>query len=328
MVLVHTAQCLAPKLDPDQSAIVEWAQELYVLPLALFLLVSGASASLLSRSAARSHREERILLWRRGAVLFLIGAANMLVWPDDVIRIFGVFLLLAPLALRARGTVLLLVAIGILVLQYALLLELAPEDQNWLEPLESPPLPAYYWQGFLLSGARPLLPWLAAPLLGLWLARFELTRRSTQAWLFVGGTLAIGVAVAGHELLYSTLPERALFWQAALAAFADDPPSLIFLLSSAGGTCALLAAMMFAGQWRPRSFLITALADCGKMALTWYVAHVCFLQGLAALGLETDGVVAFVLGLQLCVLLVALSMLTAKAHKRGPLEALLRRAAG
>src|SRR5687767_14262681 len=84
---------------------------------ATFVVLAGIGLSLLSRRAVASGNSESIrnvsrLFVYRGLFLLVLGFINLAIWPGDILRVYGVSLLLASALLTASNRSLLFAALG------------------------------------------------------------------------------------------------------------------------------------------------------------------------------------------------------------------------
>src|SRR5262245_56304077 len=82
---------------------------------ATFVVLAGIGITLMSRRAVESGdpaalAEVRRRLVRRGFFLLAIGFVNLILWPGDILRVYGVSLLLATTLITASNRRLLIVA--------------------------------------------------------------------------------------------------------------------------------------------------------------------------------------------------------------------------
>ena len=99
MVVHHFELTMVADADP-LSGLARWMIIFDGRPAALFLILAGVGITLLSRRAVDSGdvaqiARVRMTFLKRGLLLFGLGYLNLLVWPGDILRIYGVSLVLA-----------------------------------------------------------------------------------------------------------------------------------------------------------------------------------------------------------------------------------------
>lgn len=310
-------------------------------PAALFMILAGVGITLRSRkvsndAATEVELQERHILRRRGLVLLALGFLNLLIWPGDILRIYGVSLLIAAEMIRASNRQMLLLALSF-VIGFFVLLSLMNYEQNWdwrtltyhnLWTL-SGSLRNLFYDGF-----RSIFPWTGFLFFGMWLGRQDLADPGTnRRWLIVGLSVMISAEVISLicvSLLSGGDSQRqeeihALFGTGSM-------PPLPLFLSGAGGLAILVitVSIRLTNVW-PKSRIIASLVATGQMALTWYFAHIYLGLGTIVV-LELVGnqslEVAVMTGVAFFVFAALASSLWKRSYRFGPLEWAMRQLAG
>ena len=127
----------------------------------------------------------RETLIRRGYFLFAIGYLNLMIWPGDILRVYGVSLAVAAGLIAATDRRLLAVSLGF-VLGFVLLLLTVDYEKNWDWSTMT-----YHglWtaqgvvRNLFYDGFRSVFPWTGLFLFGMWLGRRDLRDpRPTHGW--------------------------------------------------------------------------------------------------------------------------------------------------
>ena len=309
---------------------------------ATFVVLAGVGITLMSRRAVQSGdaaalSEIRKTLVCRGVFLLVIGFINLTIWPGDILRVYGVSLILASRLLLASSRRLLILAtafaVGFMVLAMA-----GDFEKNWdWQTLTYRNLwtPAGVIRNLFYDGFRSVLPWTGFVLFGMWLGRLDLTDSWTGLRALLAATGVVMAAESVSMLLVSYFvahPADGLDAATVKALFGTESmPALPLFLLAAGGTATSVIALCVRASttwpgrgWRP-------LVATGQMALTWYFAHIVVglgtLVGLGVVGTERLPVAA-----AYGVLFFAVAVLASTAWKsvsrHGPLEWLMRRIAG
>jgi uncharacterized protein len=314
MVLAHYVISLRPD-DPAWLRTLDDSVDGRAAPL--FCLLLGVGATILAGRGASD-----VSLVRRGAALFLLGAA---LWPlvDRVYLIlphYGLLLACVPALRRLPTRALLPAAAGAFIAPSLLTatsvsttLRTERQPDAYEDLLE---VGDVLWHlGW--RGGYPLAGWVGFALVGLWVARLPLRRRSTAWWLIGGGAL-----VAVTQPLVDALARRAGPGRAAvfLDASAHSNHTAWYVLASATAVATVGLCLLAAPVLRP-------LAGLGRSALTAYVAHL----GLGVwvvwpwLDDELPPLVSQVaVALVVVGTMAVLAQLWLRRFGRGPLEAVLR----
>ena len=282
---------------------------------ALFVVLAGVGLAL-----GRARTSDTL---KRAAVLMALGLLNLTIFEADILHFYAFYFLAALPFLSASPKQLWLAILGILVLSMAAHLVL-DYDRNWTWD-------TLYYEGFwtvdgfalhtLFNGWHPVLPWLAFLLLGLWLGRLPLRRRSVQLTMTAVGSL---VAAAG------ALPQHAL-QDPDLRALLDTamiPPGPTYVIAASGSAVAALGLVLLLQPVLDRLRIAPWLIAPGRMALSLYLLHILVGMGtLEALGLlggqlSTSGI--FAISLLACAVSAVFGVLWTRAFGLGPLEQLMR----
>lgn len=309
------------------------AHRLYLFPYGrasvLFVVIAGIGMGfLLGRAHGRSRPRRGmwpVILWRAG--LLIAGGMALQSLTDDIgiiLALYGILFLAAPLVgrLSDRGLIVaagLMTVVGpVMIICYDLL---AGTDAGGSPPVRpDDPLPDLVL-GLVFSGRYPLVTWIVPFLVGLALARCDLTDPVTQRRLVVGGAVAAASGLIWSEATRSLLGPAADQGFARLLTGVAHGQMPLWLLSSIGGAVVVVAAMTRIGQRHPRA--LEPLAACGRLSLTIYVLHVLVL----VVATPPDGF-SVVEGVLVSAGLIALAIGVGVGWSRvggpGPLERLMR----
>src|SRR4051794_16562163 len=173
MMVVHFSLVLAA----DRSGPPWLAEVLGFLDgraAATFVVLAGVGVTLLSRRAAADVDPQalagvRATLVRRGLFLLVVGFSNLCIWPGDILRVYGVSLLLAARLVDATGRRLLLGASGYAV-GFVLLFLALDFEKNWDWPTLTYHglwTPTGLVRNLFYDGFRSVLPWTGFVLFGM-----------------------------------------------------------------------------------------------------------------------------------------------------------------
>lgn len=342
MILVHFPQAAEEITGRSRLAIL--ATILDGRAAALFVVLAGVGITLLSRKAVAAGGAAltavRRMLILRGIFLLVVGFLNLVIWPGDILRVYGVSLILASALLRARNRTLLALAAECALIFIFLFLNVE-FDANWeWDELEYRDLwkPVNVIRNLFYDGFRSVFPWMGFILYGMWLGRLDLAERRTNNRVLL---TALAVAVVTEVISYvivatlsagpdETLDEDQQDQIVALFGTGSMPALPMFLLAVGGEVTAIIAlcvrlTIAWPGRfWQP--FVAT-----GQMALTWYIAHIVIGLGtLEALGLvgEISIRATVACGLVFFAAAVLISWGWKTRFRRGPLEWVMRSITG
>jgi uncharacterized protein len=308
---------------------------------ATFVVLAGIGITLMSQRAVASHDREAIanirrVLVRRGICLLVIGFINLAIWPGDILRVYGVSLLLNARLITASGRRLLVGAFGYALGFLALVLVL-DFDQQWdWSTLTYHDLwtPAGLVRNLFYDGFRSVFPWTGFMLFGMWLGRLNLREPKTNRRVLIvaAATAVVTEIVSWLCVSYLLAHPNGIDADTIKALFGTDsmPALPLFLLASGSTAAALIALCVRVVETYPSSAWWPLIAT-GQMALTWYFFHIVFGLGtVVALDLAGSWSLpeAAGCGVAFFAVAVVVSCLWKAKFRHGPLEWAMRRIAG
>lgn len=348
MALIHFAMVLSSSTMGSSS--VGWIiDRLSGRPATLFMILAGIGVSLRWRNKVSqleacpaTNLDQRELsaakvrmrgsLLRRGLFFLVFGYVNLLIWPGDILRVYGIAYLMASFFLLVSSRWLGIMSAVVIGTFVGLMLVLDFET-NWdFSTLEY----ANLWtvQGSMMNlffnGFRAVLPWTGIFLLGMLIGRCDLhSIRFRQVMMLIGMVVWLGAELVSLSLLQMATPLVASSDSETLVALVGTeslPAMPLFLLSSSGTAmvvimgCIQLTSGKNPGLWQP-------IISAGQLAFTWYMLHIAIVI-LVGVVTEFEGtssmLVTFVVSLIFCDLMFGVSWWYRKKFRAGPLEWVLR----
>jgi len=294
---------------------------------ATFVLVAGIGVSLFAWGRADLARR-RIVLLRRGLLLYGAGAVLEWVWPGTILFFYGAYFVVA--ALICCWSTRRVVAVGALSALAAAAIELwrtwrglDGHSTAWLSP--KPDGPRNLLLRTVVDYTHPLLPWLAFLCLGIVVGRHLGT---IDAWRRRAAVAAVALLAAVVTLRTFARPvgdgDAAVLVRTALST---DPYDRGVLFTASAGATALLALLAATAVVRRDG----PVARAGRMSLSMYVGHVCFfhffVDWLAVVPRES-ATAALVLSAAYLVPALAAAAWWARVHGTGPVERAYRTIGG
>lgn len=240
---------------------------------ATFVLVAGVGATLMTRSATGSElRRRRVVLLRRGLLLFVVGWLVDLAWEGTILPYYGAMFAVAAVlvALSSRWVA---AAAGAAALAAAALSWWVLErrlDGRSVDALLDPP----HWspQGLvldtLLNGTHPLLPWLTFFCAGVLVGR-ALSRPGWRLTVF-----GLGCVLLGASVVVSRMASTGSLQLQLLTSTVPSTRSLAYTASALGSALLAYAVVSWLAERAPRSVGVDVLRRAGAMSLTIYLAHI------------------------------------------------------
>jgi uncharacterized membrane protein YeiB len=317
---------------------------------ALFIILAGIGTTLRTRGdaaplacdpeesdAAVLQRAARRILVRRGIFLLVAGFLNLVIWKGDILRVYGVSLIVAAGLIDASNRRLLQTALFFL-LAFVVLMGLVEYDThwNWDELIYGDIWsPAGIVRNLFYDGFRSVFPWTGLFLFGMWLGRLDLQNRSLhqRTLLWAVAVVLVAEALSATLVAYFDVHPAGMDHLTIVALFGTKsmPPLPFFLATAAGTAVAIIVLGLEVAERFASAFVVRALVATGQMAFTWYVVHIAV--GLGALeyfhwvdNQPLERAVATALFFYAVVMLISLAVRS--RGYRGPLEWLLRKVAG
>jgi uncharacterized membrane protein YeiB len=337
MALVHFVMVLSTA-SMDDSGFTWVFNRLSGRPATVFMILAGIGISLRFTKVTDEKFETKKMrgLWLRGWFFLAIGFLNLALWPGDILRVYGVAYLIASYIALKSKRVLISGAFAILVV-FLVMFFAIDFGTNWnFETLEYANLWTFTGGSLNLfyNGFRAVLPWLGVMLFGIWTGRFDLRSAKVRRTFFVCGIAALAFAeLVSYGLIQSITPSlTATEVEDVVGIFGTDslPPMPLFLLSSGGTAIALVMLCIHLGEVLPRA-LSNWFASAGRMAFTWYIAHIVVVVAAGvATGFRGDvsQPVAWLAAGLFYAAMCVMSVWYLRFQKSGPLEWGMRRLVG
>jgi len=308
----------------------KWAEMLDGRAAALFVMLAGVGVSLMSRN--KTAAEVRPVIWRRAAVLYVVGMAWSPVWFADIIHYYGVWLAMAALLVKASSRVLAGLAAATVFTSTVLMVTMdwtAGWDFTTLHYTEFWTLTGQL-RHLLFNGLHPVFPWFAFMLVGMIVGRWDLSSARVQKRMVAGGlTVWAAFEVISDLLIEATTPVLGEEIAPFLFGSGSMPPTALYALAAGALAIAAIGAAQWFVQKAGDILLVRALTHLGQLSLSVYIVHGVvsllgyhFLLGVPLIPFVVPATVVFSL-----LALVAAHHWRLR-HKRGPFELLLRKVAG
>ena len=299
---------------------------------ATFVLIAGIGVSLFTKRARESGaradiRHLRIVLLRRGFLLYVIGYFLQWIWPGTILFFYGAYFIIAAAIfawssrrLIALGVASIIIAAGISWWRASQSLDGNPT--NWLSP--SPNSPRNLLIRTFLDYTHPVFPWIAFFIAGIMLGR-RIDQIAILRLRLMFASLLVMLVTHGANFLF-TPSSRISDHDFILAKLLSTQPldrGILFSLGTLATAVVALCLVSFVVEHAPQTRLTQFFARAGRMTLTMYVLHVLFfnlivhrLHWVGATGLDT----ALVLSLSFYVVALMLASFWSKYLGLGPAE--------
>ncbi len=257
---------------------------------ATFVVLAGIGIALMSNSAVQNKEVKKINSAKRSVAkkaifLFIIGLAFTPIWIADILHFYGVYMLIAMLFLNKSNRSIFFAAL-MLVLIYPFLMMIWEYDTGWNFNTFSY---ADFWSftGFtrnlFFNGFHPVIPWTAFMLIGLWFGKHNLNdtefiKKSMKVSLLVFNTTLL---VSKSLILVLSNGDQSLTVELnQLLGTSPMPPLPIYMIAGSSFALFVISLCIYLAKRYKDNVVVDALHKTGKLALTFYMAHVIIGMGL------------------------------------------------
>ena len=303
---------------------------------ATFVLIAGIGVSLFTQRVRASNnradiQHARIVLLRRGTLLYFLGYFVQWIWPGTILFYYGAYFIIAAAVfawstkrLIALGGASIIIAAGLSWWRASQLLD--GNLTNWLSP--SPNSPRNLLIRTFVDYTHPVFPWIAFFIAGILLGRHIHRLPEIRLRLMF---VAILIMLATHAANFLFTPSSQIsdrdFVLAKLLSTQPLNRGMLFSLGTLATAVVALCLVSLVVERASHLALTQLLARAGRMTLSVYLLHVIFfnlvvhqLHWVGGTGLDT----ALVLSLSFYVVALLLASGWNKHFGLGPAERVYR----
>ncbi len=294
---------------------------------ALFVVLAGIGFGL-----SANHKSSTFLIkitTKRFIFLLVLGLINSSIFQADIIHFYAFYFLFGLWVIPLSSRVIIGLIIGLIVSAVVMVVVLN-YDQGW-------DWANYHYEDFwtftgffrnlFFNGWHPVIPWLAFLLLGMLLARTDLSRQAVQ-WnmLIIGGALFVTSTLLANWLV----SEMGAVDQdlVLLLSTSPIPPMPLYMLAAGGLAVSIIGICLMASESLSKTGMIQFLSPAGRQSLTWYLLHILlgmgWLEASDQLSTETESQALFVACI-FCSMATVVAFVWQLKFKRGPVETLMRK---
>jgi len=303
---------------------------------ATFVLIAGIGVSLFTQRARESNnradiQHARIVLLRRGTLLYFLGYFVQWIWPGTILFYYGAYFIIAAAVfawstkrLIVLGGASIIIAAGLSWWRASQLLD--GNNTRWLSP--SPNSPRNLLIRTFVDYTHPVFPWIVFFVAGIMLGRHIHHLSKIRLRLMFAAILLMLTTHAANFLFTpsSQIADRN-FVLAKLLSTQPLDRGMLFSLGTLATAVVALCLVSFIVERAPHLAFTQLLARAGRMTLSVYLLHVVFfnlvvhqLHWVAGTGLDT----ALVLSLSFYVVALLLASGWNKHFGLGPAERVYR----
>lgn len=310
---------------------------------ATFVVLAGVGLALMTNTALRNNDSQklkiiRIKIFKRALFLFILGLTYILVWPADILHFYSIYMLII-LLLSKRNEKVILILLIVFIFIYPLLISFWNYKTGWnFDTLEY--LDFWTFNGFFrnlfLNGFHPVIPWVSFMLFGFWFGKQDLKNDrfiKKAFWISSIAFIVIQILSYASISILSKGNEQSVSELTEIIGTSPMPPLPIYMFNGIAISISIISTCIIIGKRYPTNRIILALNKTGRLALTFYVAHVIVGMGiLELLNPEKMGNYPIVFSASYALIFSLLCVLFAtywlKNRKNGPVEWLMKRIIG
>jgi uncharacterized membrane protein YeiB len=303
---------------------------------ATFVLIAGIGVSLFTQRARESNnradvQHARIVLLRRGTLLYFLGYFVQWIWPGTILFYYGAYFIIAAAVfawsskrLIALSGASIIIAAGLSWWRASQLLD--GNNTRWLSP--SPNSPRNLLIRTFVDYTHPVFPWITFFIVGILLGRHIHRLTEIRLRLMFAAILLMLVTHAANFLF--TPSSQISDHEFVLAKLLSTQPldrGILFSLGTLATAVVALCLVSLVVEHTSHLALTQLLARAGRMTLSVYLLHVVFfnllvhrMHWVGATGLDT----ALVLSLLFYVVALMLASGWNKYFGLGPAERVYR----
>lgn len=310
---------------------------------ATFVVLAGVGLALLANFMTHGQDTTKAMqirkkIFKRALFLFVVGVSYLPLWTADILHFYGVYMVVVLLFLTSKKSTILTTSF-VLICIYPLLLLFFDYEMGWdFENLE------YYglwtFEGFVrnlfFNGFHPVLPWVSFMLFGFWLGKHDLNSVNfIKRAFFVSLTLFLSIQLLSYALLgfFATNDMQTQEEIQALFGTHPMPPMPIYMINGITFASTIISFCILISKQFSTNPIIRSLHKTGKLALTFYVAHVVLGMGIVVVlypeqltHFSLEFAVTYALVFSMACICFALVWL--RYNSFGPLEWLMKRVIG
>ena len=303
---------------------------------ATFVLIAGIGVSLFTQRARESNnradiQHARIVLLRRGTLLYFLGYFVQWIWPGTILFYYGAYFIIAAAVfawstkrLIVLGGASIIIAAGLSWWRASQLLD--GNNTRWLSP--SPNSPRNLLIRTFVDYTHPVFPWIVFFVTGIMLGRhIHHLSKIRLRLMFAAILLMLTTHAANFLFTPSSQIVNRDFLLAKLMSTQPLDRGMLFSLGTLATAVVALCLVSFIVERAPHLAFTQLLARAGRMTLSVYLLHVAFfnlvvhqLHWVGGTGLDT----ALVLSLSFYVAALLLASGWNKHFGLGPAERVYR----
>lgn len=307
---------------------------------ATFVVLAGIGFGFMSNSAVTSNdktqiKRTQIKIAKRAIFLFIVGISYNSIWVADILHFYGIYMLVTLFLISCSKR--LIINLGFLtVLSYPIIMSILDYETSWnfetLTYFDFWTFPGFF-RNLFYNGFHPVIPWIAFMFLGLWFGKHDLSNSKFIKKSMLVSLIIYIIMLCISKLLIYIISENniaPILELEYVVGMSPMPPLPIYMISSAAIAIFVISSCILISKKYENNLLINVLAKTGRLALTFYIAHVVIGIGIIeAMYPEKMGHFSIEFSITYALLFSLVSIFFAgiwtKFMRLGPLEWIMRK---
>jgi len=307
---------------------------------ATFVVLAGIALVLNNNKSIQEKKQAKLKSAQKGIIkraifLFFVGLSYIWIWPADILHFYGVYMLITLPFLKQNSRKIIFGIIALTFL-FPILLLFIDYEKGWnftnLEYIDFWTFEGFF-RNLFFNGFHPVIPWTAFMLAGLWLGKQNLYDvKFLKKLLIRSSVIFFSIQIISNFFVHF-IAENKL--EKILAQFfvgtSPMPPMPFYMFNGITFAFMLISLSIIISKKFEKNFLIDAFYKTGKLALTFYVAHVIVGMGVIEIifpnSFGTFSInFSIIYAVTFSFLCVVFAVIWLSYKKIGPIEWLMRKA--
>ena len=257
---------------------------------ATFVVLAGIGIAFMSNSAVIRRdktqiRRTQIRIAKRAIFLFIVGITFTTIWIADILHFYGIYMLITLFLISCSKRWILSFALTPII-SYPILMLITDYETSWnfktLTYFDFWTVPGFF-RNLLYNGFHPVIPWISFMFLGLWFGKQNLSNNKfIKKSMLISSSIYIIMLLISKLFIYiiSENNRIPILELEHVLGTSPMPPLPIYMLSSAAFAIFVISSCIFISKRCKNNLLINLLSKTGRLALTFYIAHVVIGMGI------------------------------------------------
>ncbi|MEA3445273.1 MAG: DUF418 domain-containing protein [Bacteroidota bacterium] len=269
----------------------------------------------------------------RSLFFIILGYLLFAFWPNDILHIYGIFIIIGIIVMNSKSTVLWSISF-LLIAGFAILFGAMEFPSDWYDLTNSPVQtfsPKYQISKILYLGKYSVVPYAAFFILGIWYSGLKLTKPETHLLVFRIALPVFIILEIGSLIFKNYIPQLEIgdfeWLVRLLSTTQSNPPLPLFVISTLAFSLSLASGSYLLKEKFDGNSLIKILERGGRMLFTLLVFQA--LLGILTLNIFSEVLLqsigfTIIFNVLFVFLSITIVLFMSISNRRGPIEGLMR----